>query len=58
MERDLKKINAEKNMPTVNEAAMRKKCLAEISLPCKTAADKTVDLKVNITEIRDILQHI
>ena len=45
-------------MPAINEAAMRKKCLAEISLPCKSATEKTVDLKVNIIEMRDILQHI
>jgi hypothetical protein len=36
----------------------KKKCVAEICLPCDKSMAKTVDLNLNYDEIKELLKHI
>lgn len=59
LQRDLKKINSElkPNHLAVREAISKKQCLAEISLPCSKNQGQVVDLKMDLDEMRQLLQH-
>lgn len=55
LQRDLKKTSTSQN---TNKTTSKKKCLAEIHLPCEEKQRKIVDLNINIREIRELLKNI
>jgi len=60
LQRDLKKIDTEKNRSSVSIQQAKKKCLAEICVPGKAVngVNKVVSLNMNLDEMRKLLQNI
>ena len=61
LQRDLKLVKAEANINSsqnIQEMISKKKCLAEIRLPCKEKDSKIIDLNIGMDEMRELLKHI